>query len=181
MVRFGSQDLFWYVMEWSGFVWLGNAVKVRCCRYGIGAYCLGTAGNLQRCGGDGTHVECLGSRGGDRTGTDGWGLKRSGKVRQSRSLTDRTGAVWRGGLWSGRKFAEDRTGVIWYGKMGYGSLGQERFRLARLGWAGLHWNGSVWIGKLGIEMATQEVCNGEMRYETDGTGEVWQSRRGRLR
>jgi hypothetical protein len=50
MVRFGSQDLFWYVMEWSGFVWLGNAVKVRCCRYGIGAYCLGTAGNLQRCG-----------------------------------------------------------------------------------------------------------------------------------
>jgi hypothetical protein len=63
MVRFGSQDLFWYVMEWSGFVWLGNAVKVRCCRYGIGAYCLGTAGNLQRCGGDGTYVECLGSRG----------------------------------------------------------------------------------------------------------------------
>ena len=43
MVRFGSQDLFWYVMEWSGFVWLGNAVKVRCCRYGIGAYWLGTA------------------------------------------------------------------------------------------------------------------------------------------
>jgi len=101
--------------------------------------------------------------------------------RQLRSLTDSTGAVWRGDLWSGRKFAEDRTGVIWYGKMGYGSLGQERFRLARLGWAGLHWNGSVWIGKLGIEMATQEVCNGEMRYETDGTGEVWQSRRGRLR
>jgi hypothetical protein len=65
--------------------------------------------------------------------------------------------------------------------MGYGSLGQERFRLARLGWAGLHWNGSVWIGKLGIEMATQEVCNGEMRYETDGTSEAWQSRWGRLR
>ena len=110
-----------------------------------------------------------------------WGSDACGMFRQSRSLTDSTGAVWRGGLWSGRKFAEDRTGVIWYGKMGYGSLGQERFRLARLGWAGLHWNGSVWIGKLGIEMATQEVCNGEMRYETDGTGEVWQSRRGRLR
>ena len=57
--------------------------------------------NLQRCGGDGTHVECLGSRGGDRTGTDGWGLKRSGKVRQSRSLTDSTGAVWWGDLWFG--------------------------------------------------------------------------------
>jgi hypothetical protein len=62
-------------------------------------------------------VECLGSRGGDRTGTDGWGLKRSGKVRQSRSLTDSTGAVWRGDLW-------------------FGSLGQVRFYLARFGWAG---------------------------------------------
>jgi hypothetical protein len=60
----------------------------------------------------------------------------NGWVRQSRSLTDRTGAVWWGDLWSG-------------------SLGQERFRLARLGWAGLHWNGSVWIGKLGIEMVRQ--------------------------
>jgi hypothetical protein len=60
----------------------------------------------------------------------------NGWVRQSRSLTDRTGAVWWGVLWSG-------------------SLGQERFRLARLGWAGLHWNGSVWIGKLGIEMVRQ--------------------------
>ena len=49
-VGYGSQDLFWYVMEWSGFVWLGNAVKVRCCRYGIGAYCLGTAGSLHWCG-----------------------------------------------------------------------------------------------------------------------------------
>jgi hypothetical protein len=57
--------------------------------------------NLQRCGGEGTHVECLGSRGGDRTGTDGWGLKRSGKMRQSRSLTDSTGAVWWGDLWFG--------------------------------------------------------------------------------
>jgi hypothetical protein len=46
-------------------------------------------------------------------------------------------------------------GCIWYGKMGFGSLGHERFRLARLGWAGLHWNGSVWIGKLGIEMVRQ--------------------------
>jgi hypothetical protein len=26
-------------------------------------------------------------------------------------------------------------GCIWYGKMGFGSLGHERFRLARLGWA----------------------------------------------
>jgi hypothetical protein len=41
------------------------------------------------------------------------------------------------------------------GKMWFGSLGHERFRLARLGWAGLHWNGSVWIGKLGIEMVRQ--------------------------
>ena len=127
MVRFGSQDLFWYVMEWSGFVWLGNAVKVRCCRYGIGAYCLGTAGNLQRCGGDGTHVECLGSRGGDRTGTDGWGLKRSGKVRQSRSLTDSTGAVWWGDLWSGSlgrvraglfRCDAERYVVVWQSWMG---------------------------------------------------------------
>ena len=98
-----------------------------------------------------------------------------GMFRQSRSLTDSTGAVWWGDLWSGS------TGVVRRGNECLGSLGQVRFRLARLGWAGLHWNGSVWIGKLGIEMATQEVCNGEMRYETDGTGEVWQSRRGRLR
>jgi hypothetical protein len=80
MVRFGSQDLFWYVMEWSGFVWLGNAVKVRCCRYGIGAYCLGTAGNLQRCGGDGTHVECLGSRGTARIFLEGLGNERLGQA-----------------------------------------------------------------------------------------------------
>ena len=59
-----------------------------------------------------------------------------GMFRQSRSLTDRTGAVWWGVLWSG-------------------SLGQVRFNLARLGWAGLHWNVTVWIGKLGIEMVRQ--------------------------
>jgi hypothetical protein len=40
-----------------------------------------------------------------------------GMFRQSRSLTDRTGAVWRGDLW-------------------FGSLGQVRFYLARFGWAG---------------------------------------------
>ena len=27
-------------------------------------------------------------------------------------------------------------GCIWYGKMGFGSLGQVRFYLARFGWAG---------------------------------------------
>jgi hypothetical protein len=68
---------------------------------------------LQRCGGDGTHVECLGSR--------GWVC---------------LGAMRRDTLW-------------------FGSLGHERFRLARFGWAGLHWNVTVWIGKLGIEMVRQ--------------------------
>ena len=34
-----------------------------------------------------------------------------GMFRQSRSLTDSTGAVWWGDLWSGRKRAEDWTGV----------------------------------------------------------------------
>ena len=69
-------------------------------------------------------------------GLDGLYLVRKDGVWQSRSLTDRTGAVWWGVLW-------------------FGSLGHERFRLARFGWAGLHWNGSVWIGKLGIEMVRQ--------------------------
>jgi hypothetical protein len=56
--------------------------------------------------------------------------------------------------------------MVWQSRMGlfrrdaerhvvFGSLGQVRFRLVRLGWAGLHWNGSVWIGKLGIEMVRQ--------------------------
>jgi hypothetical protein len=81
-----------------------------------------------------------------------------GMFRQSRSLTDSTGAVWWGDLWSGS------TGVVRRGNECLGSLGQVRFRLVRLGWAGLHWNGSVWIGKLGIEMATQEMCKGRARW-----------------
>ena len=53
---------------------------------------------------------------------------------------------WRGG---------DVSGHEWWVSVRFGSLGQVRFRLVRLGWAGLHWNGSVWIGKLGIEMVRQ--------------------------
>ena len=116
-----------------------------------------------------------------RWGQDGYGRMGIEKVRQGEAVRDtaRCGEEWKHLVW--QEVCRGLDGCIWYGKMGFGSLGQVRFRLVRLGWAGLHWNGSVWIGKLGIEMATQEVCNGEMRYETDGTGEVWQSRRGRLR
>ena len=62
-----------------------------------------------------------------------WGSDACGMFRQSRSLTDRTGAVWWGVLWSG-------------------SLGHERFRLARLGWAvkerpGYFWRGWVMNGQ----------------------------------
>jgi hypothetical protein len=62
-----------------------------------------------------------------------WGSDACGMFRQSRSLTDRTGAVWWGVLWSG-------------------SLGHERFRLARLGWA-------VKAGK--VAMRNGEVRSGE--------------------
>ena len=53
----------------------------------------------------------------DRTVRDRAVRDRTGMTRQSRSLTDSTGAVWRGDLW-------------------FGSLGQVRFYLARFGWAG---------------------------------------------
>ena len=85
-----------------------------------------------------------------------------GMFRQSRSLTDSTGAVWWGDLWSGS------TGVVRRGNECLGSLGQARFHLARFGWAGLHWNGSAWIGKLGIEMVRQEMCKGRAIHGWDG-------------
>ena len=50
-------------------------------------------------------------------GVERFGEVWSHPVRQSRSLTDRTGAVWWGDLW-------------------FGSLGQVRFHLVRFGWAG---------------------------------------------
>ena len=75
-----------------------------------------------------------------------WGSDACGMFRQSRSLTDRTGAVWWGVLWSG-------------------SLGHERFRLARLGWA-------VKAGK--VAMRNGEVRSGEagglQRLEWDRWG-----------
>ena len=80
----------------------------------LGRVGCGAAGSVQRKDGDGEVWRGLARQefAKVRRGRDACGM-----FRQSRSLTDRTGAFWWGVLCSG-------------------SLGHERFRLARLGWAG---------------------------------------------
>jgi hypothetical protein len=146
----------------------------------------GAAGSLQWTGEIGYETER--ERSGRKFAKVRRGRDACGMFRQSRSLTDRTGAVWWGVLWSG-------------------SLGHERFCLVRFGWAGLHvkarsaqegtreirtgavrqqWNGSAWIDKLGIEMVRQEVCKGRARWgklrrETVRSVLVRQQRQGYIR
>jgi hypothetical protein len=75
----------------------------------------GAAGSLQWTGEIGYETER--ERSGRKFAKVRRGRDACGMFRQSRSLTDRTGAVWWGVLWSG-------------------SLGHERFCLVRFGWAG---------------------------------------------
>ena len=75
--------------------------------------------------------------------------------RQSRSLTDRTGAVWWGVLWSG-------------------SLGHERFCLVRFGWAG----SLQWTGEIGYETERERSGRNLQRFGEAWSHPVWQSRNG---
>ena len=70
-----------------------------------------------------------------------------GKVRLGKAVRDtaRCGEEWKHLIW--QEVCRGLDGCIWYGKMGFGSLGQVRFNLARLGWAVRDRTGCVRSGR----------------------------------
>jgi len=77
------------------------------------------------------------------------------KVRQSRRLTDSTGAFWRGVVWQFR-FGRERRVEVCQDPVGWGVVWQSRRGTMGSGVDGFgrkfaeDWKGNVWHGKLGF-------------------------------